>query len=116
MTEDLNTPMLHMRLPSRGSKILRRVTMEQQKTNFDELVKELGDEIMIVEVEKMLKEVPIDECIMSDEGSREFFVSPERTLARYLVKNGIIKVVGKRTVVCEFCGHKHTVNEYTIGD
>ena len=67
--------------------------MEQQKTNFDELVKELGDEIMIVEVEKMLKEVPIDECIMSDEGSREFFVSPERTLARYLVKNGIIKKI-----------------------
>ena len=33
-----------------------------------------------------------------------------------LVKNGIIKVVGKRTVVCEYCGHKHTVNEYTIGD
>ena len=33
-----------------------------------------------------------------------------------LVKNGIIKVVGKRTVVCEHCGHKHTVNEYTIGD
>lgn len=28
MTEDLNTPMLHMRLPSRGSKILRRVTMD----------------------------------------------------------------------------------------
>ena len=33
-----------------------------------------------------------------------------------LVKNGIIKVVGKRTVVCEYCGHKHTVNEYTIGE
>ena len=33
-----------------------------------------------------------------------------------LVKNGIIKVVGKRTVVCECCGHKHTVNEYTIGE
>ena len=33
-----------------------------------------------------------------------------------LVKNSIIKVVGKRTVVCEYCGHKHTVNEYTIGD
>ena len=33
-----------------------------------------------------------------------------------LIKNGIIKVVGKRTVVCECCGHKHTVNEYTIGD
>ena len=29
MTEDLNTPMLHMRLPSRGSKILRRVTMKK---------------------------------------------------------------------------------------
>ena len=33
-----------------------------------------------------------------------------------LVKNGIIKVVGKRTVVCECCGHEHTVNEYTIGE
>ena len=33
-----------------------------------------------------------------------------------LVKSGIIKVAGKRTVVCEYCGHKHTVNEYTIGD
>ena len=33
-----------------------------------------------------------------------------------LVKNDIIKVVGKRTVVCEYCGHKHTVNEYTIGE
>ena len=33
-----------------------------------------------------------------------------------LVKSGIIKVAGKRTVVCEYCGHKHTVNEYTIGE
>lgn len=31
MTEDLNTPMLHMRLPSRGSKILRRTTMIKQE-------------------------------------------------------------------------------------
>ena len=31
MTEDLNTPMLHMRLPSRGSKILRRITMKNIK-------------------------------------------------------------------------------------
>ena len=31
MTEDLNTPMLHMRLPSRGSKILRRITMIKQE-------------------------------------------------------------------------------------
>lgn len=31
MTEDLNTPMLHMRLPSRGSKILRRITMTEQE-------------------------------------------------------------------------------------
>ena len=31
MTEDLNTPMLHMRLPSRGSKILRRVTMKRKE-------------------------------------------------------------------------------------
>lgn len=31
MTEDLNTPMLHMRLPSRGSKILRRTTMTKQE-------------------------------------------------------------------------------------
>ena len=33
-----------------------------------------------------------------------------------LVKRGIIKVVGERTIVCECCGHKHTVKEYTIGD
>ena len=67
--------------------------MEQQETNFEKLVKKLGDGIMISEVEKMLKEVPNDKCIMSDEESREFFVSPERTLARYLVKNGIIKKI-----------------------
>lgn len=33
-----------------------------------------------------------------------------------LVKRGVIKVVGERTIVCECCGHKHTVKEYTIGD
>ena len=33
-----------------------------------------------------------------------------------LVKRGAIKVVGERTIVCECCGHKHTVKEYTIGD
>ena len=33
-----------------------------------------------------------------------------------LVKRGTIKVVGERTIVCECCGHKHTVKEYTIGD
>ena len=33
-----------------------------------------------------------------------------------LVKRGIIKVAGERTIVCAACGHKHTVKEYTIGD
>ena len=33
-----------------------------------------------------------------------------------LVKRGVIKVVGERTIVCAACGHKHTVREYTIGD
>lgn len=33
-----------------------------------------------------------------------------------LVKRGAIKVVGERTIVCECCGHKHKVKEYTIGD
>lgn len=33
-----------------------------------------------------------------------------------LVKRGAIKVVGERTIICECCGHKHTVKEYTIGD
>ena len=33
-----------------------------------------------------------------------------------LVKRGVIKVVGERTIVCAACGHKHTVKEYTIGD
>ena len=33
-----------------------------------------------------------------------------------LVKRGILKVVGERTIVCATCGHKHTVKEYTIGD
>ena len=33
-----------------------------------------------------------------------------------LVKRGVIKVVGERTIVCKCCGHKHTVKEYTIGD
>ena len=66
--------------------------MEQQKTNFDELAKDLSDAIMIVEVEKMLKEVPLDED-MSDEELRESLICPERSMARYLVKNGIIKKI-----------------------
>ena len=33
-----------------------------------------------------------------------------------LVKRGIIKIAGERTIVCAACGHKHTVKEYTIGD
>ena len=41
MTEDLNTPMLHMRLPSRGSKILRRVTKMETKTFTKKELKEI---------------------------------------------------------------------------
>lgn len=63
-----------------------------QQTNFDELVKDLGDEIMIAEVEKMLKELPFDECA-SDEELRESLYFPERVMARYLVRNGIIKEI-----------------------
>lgn len=63
-----------------------------QQTNFDELVKDLGDEIMMAEVEKMLKELPFDECA-SDEELRESLYFPERVMARYLVKNGIIKEI-----------------------
>ena len=29
-----------------------------------------------------------------------------------LVKRGAIKVVGERTIVCECCGHKHTVKTW----
>ena len=43
MTEDLNTPMLHMRLPSRGSKILRRVTMKTEQEQI-KAIKQIIDE------------------------------------------------------------------------
>ena len=33
-----------------------------------------------------------------------------------LVKRGLIKVAGERTIVCPICGHKHTVKEYTVGE
>lgn len=66
--------------------------MEQQKTDFDKVVEDLGDAVQIAEVEKMLKELPFDECA-SDEELRESLYFPERVMARYLVKNGIIKEI-----------------------
>lgn len=33
-----------------------------------------------------------------------------------MVKAGVIKVAGERTIVCPVCGHKHPVKEYAIGD
>ena len=65
MTEDLNTPMLHMRLPSRGSKILRKVTMKRKDdltmTNKQMLVAQLREEqeqnrILRIELEKAKRE------------------------------------------------------------
>ena len=41
MTEDLNTPMLHMRLPSRGSKILRRVTMKTEQEQIEKMARSM---------------------------------------------------------------------------
>lgn len=32
-----------------------------------------------------------------------------------LVKNGYMAVVGERIIVCEACGHKHKVKEYSLG-
>lgn len=33
-----------------------------------------------------------------------------------MIKAGVIKVAGERTIVCPACGRKHTVKEYEIGD
>lgn len=32
-----------------------------------------------------------------------------------LVKNGYMAIVGERVIVCEVCGHKHKVKEYSLG-
>ena len=86
MTEDLNTPMLHMRLPSRGSKILRRVTMKRKEdltiTNKQMLVAQLRKEqeknrILRIELEKAKREKNFAEmdalaaiCMFNDESRK----------------------------------------------
>lgn len=49
---------------------------------------------MMAKVEEWLRELPFDEC-MTDEEMRESLYFPERTMARYLVKNGIIEAAQK---------------------
>ena len=49
---------------------------------------------MMAKVEEWLRELPFDEC-MTDEEMRESLYFPERIMARYLVKNGIIEAAQK---------------------